>query len=63
MKEIKKRFARSLRKNQTPAEMKVWKLLRNRRFLGLKFRRQHVVEGFVVDFYCPECKIAIEIDG
>jgi very-short-patch-repair endonuclease len=65
-------FARELRKNQTPAEVKVWDLLRNRRFLGFKFLRQHpiVVEkhngktGFyIADFYCSEKKLVIEIDG
>lgn len=45
------------------AEEKVWELLRDRRLFGLKFRRQHVIEGFVVDFYCLERKLAIEIDG
>lgn len=63
MKEIKKLFARQLRKGQTSFEEKVWELLRDRRLFGLKFRRQHVVEGFVVDFYCQEHKLAIEIDG
>jgi very-short-patch-repair endonuclease len=38
-------------------------LLRNRRFLDLKFRRQYGVAGFVVDFYCPDLKLAVEIDG
>jgi very-short-patch-repair endonuclease len=63
MKEIKKQFARQLRKDQTSAEEKVWELLRDRRLFGLKFRRQHVIEGFVVDFYCLEQKLAIEVDG
>ena len=63
MRELKKRFARQLRKNQTSAEEKVWGYLRDRRLFGLKFRRQHVIEGFVVYFYCLERKLAIEIDG
>lgn len=63
MKQIKKQFARQLRQDQTSAEEKVWALLRGRQLFGLKFRRQHVVEGFVADFYCPEHKLAIEIDG
>ncbi len=63
MKEIKKTFARTLRKEQTQAEKILWKLLRNRKLLGLKFRRQHIVEGFVVDFFCLELKLGIEIDG
>ena len=65
-------FARELRKNQTPAEIKVWGRLRNRRLLGCKFLRRHpiVVEkyngrtGFyIADFYCSEKKLVVEIDG
>ena len=52
-----------LRKGQTPYEERVWQLLRNRKHQRLKFRRQHVIEGFVVDFYCHEQKLAIELDG
>jgi len=63
MKYIKREFARQLRQNQTPFEERVWELLRNNQFMGLKFRRQHVIEGFVVDFYCHEQRLAIEIDG
>ncbi|MEK7377081.1 MAG: DUF559 domain-containing protein [Candidatus Margulisiibacteriota bacterium] len=63
MKEIKKKFARELRKDQTLAEEQVWKLLRNRRYLEYKFRRQYVVEGFVIDFFCKELKLGIEVDG
>lgn len=46
-----------------PGEIKIWEALRNRKFNNLKFRRQHEIEGFVVDFYCHELKLAIEIDG
>ncbi|MFH1684084.1 MAG: DUF559 domain-containing protein [Candidatus Margulisiibacteriota bacterium] len=63
MKSNKRDFARQLREEQTPMEEKVWSLLRDRRLFGLKFRRQHVIEGFVVDFYCHEHKLAIEVDG
>jgi very-short-patch-repair endonuclease len=59
----KKTFARNLRKEATSEEKKVWNALRNRKVLNLKFRRQHVIEGFVVDFYCHELRLAIEIDG
>jgi very-short-patch-repair endonuclease len=45
------------------AEKMVWEILRNRRFNNYKFRRQHVVEGFILDFYCHELKLGIEIDG
>jgi very-short-patch-repair endonuclease len=55
--------ARSLRKNLTPAEAKLWNALRSRQLAGLKFRRQHPVGQFIVDFYCPSCKLVIEVDG
>jgi very-short-patch-repair endonuclease len=55
--------ARVLRRTETPAEMKLWEYLRNRRLNGLKFRRQHLVDKYVLDFYCHECKLAVEIDG
>jgi very-short-patch-repair endonuclease len=54
---------RKLRRNQTFCEKVVWLHLRNRRMLGYKFRRQYSVDKFVIDFYCPELKLAIEIDG
>lgn len=63
MKEIKKTFARRLRKEQTKAEKIVWELLRNRKFKKYKFRRQHVIEGFVLDFYSHELRLGIEVDG
>lgn len=63
MQHNKKIFARTLRKEQTPEEAKVWVALRNRRFCNLKFRRQHDIEGFIVDFYCHELQLVIEIDG
>ncbi len=57
------RRAKEMRRLPTPAEAAVWELLRDRRCLGLKFRRQQVVEGFILDFYCAEHRIALEIDG
>ena len=54
--------ARELRQPQTPAERVLWGRLRNRQ-LGPKFRRQHPIGHFIVDFYCAEAKLAIEIDG
>jgi len=63
MKPTKKAFARILRKDQTDCEKKMWSLLRGRKLCGLKFRRQHVIEGFVVDFFCHDHKLALEIDG
>jgi very-short-patch-repair endonuclease len=55
--------ARELRDNPTPAERYAWTLLRNRGMLGLKFRRQHVLHGFIVDFYCYSERIVIELEG
>src|SRR6266496_6335838 len=60
---LKIRQARELRRESTLAERRVWELLRNRRMLGLKFRRQHVIAGFIVDFYCAELRLVLEIDG
>ncbi len=57
-------YAKDLRKNQTPAEVKLWSLLRSRKLNGIKFRRQHPVKPlFILDFYCMKHKIAIEVDG
>jgi methionyl-tRNA synthetase len=60
-------FARKLRGEQTDAEQLVWSLLRDRRLAGAKFRRQHPVEAgghrYILDFYSPELKLAIELDG
>jgi very-short-patch-repair endonuclease len=55
-------FARELRQPQTPAEAILWKYLRNRN-LEYKFRRQHPIKFFIIDFYCPQVKLCIEIDG
>ena len=51
------------RQRQTPAEEILWELLRDRRFLDLKFRRQHQIGDYIADFYCHEHKLAIELDG
>ena len=56
-------LAKTMRRSPTAAEAAAWALLRDRRCLGLKFRRQHVIRGFIVDFYCPELRLALEIDG
>lgn len=55
--------ARFLRKNSTPGEIEVWNELKSRKLAGYKFRRQHPVHRFILDFYCKELKLAIEIDG
>ena len=55
--------AQQLRKDMTEAEKKLWKRLRNRKFEGLKFRRQHPISRFIVDFYCHEKLLVLEVDG
>ena len=55
--------ARELRRDATDAEQLMWKLLRNRQLDGWKFRRQHPVGKYILDFYCHEAKLGIELDG
>ena len=52
-----------LRNSLTSAEAVLWKNLQRSQLEGMKFRRQHSIGKFVVDFYCPECRLAIELDG
>ena len=52
-----------LRNNSTAAESTLWKALRCRQIDGLKFRRQHSIGAYIMDFYCPEIKLCIELDG
>ena len=54
--------ARALRRVMTPPEARLWQVLRTRPG-GFKFRRQHPLGPFVLDFYCPSAKLAIEVDG
>jgi len=54
---------KSLRKNQTDAERKLWLMLRNRQLAGAKFRRQFSIDKYILDFYSPEYKLGIEADG
>lgn len=56
-------YGRELRQVLTGAEKLLWAELRNRKLNGLKFRRQHPLDKFIVDFYCNEKKIVIELDG
>ncbi len=56
-------FARELRNNLTEAENILWQKLRNRKLDGYKFRRQHPIDEFIVDFYCHEIKLVVELDG
>ncbi|VEP14003.1 conserved hypothetical protein [Hyella patelloides LEGE 07179] len=60
--EIKLR-AKQLRNNMTPAEKVLWEALRKKPLNGLKFRRQHPVGRFILDFYCAQYKLVVEIDG
>lgn len=55
--------ARELRKRQTPAEEALWQLLRNRQLADLKFRRQHQIGDYIVDFFCAEHGLVVELDG
>ena len=55
--------ARQLRRKQTWAEKALWRLLRDRRFSGYKFRRQHPLGDYYLDFYCAEARLALETDG
>lgn len=52
-----------LRQNETEAERILWERLRKKQVLGLRFRRQHPISKFVLDFYCHKVKLAIEVDG
>jgi very-short-patch-repair endonuclease len=60
--EIRQR-ARELRHEQTPAERRLWQILRGRSLGGYKFRRQHPIDSYIIDFYCPKAKLCIEVDG
>ncbi|HLX13303.1 MAG TPA: endonuclease domain-containing protein [Bacteroidota bacterium] len=54
---------RELRKNSTPAERILWLHLKDCKMEKVKFRRQHSIGSYVVDFYCPSCRLVIELDG
>jgi len=55
--------ARELRRRATQSERRAWTILRDHNCLGYKFRRQHVIRGFICDFYCPELRLVIEVDA
>lgn len=55
--------AKDLRVESTKAEEALWNLLSNKKFMGLKFRKQHAIALFIVDFYCHSLKLVIEVDG
>ena len=52
-----------LRNSLTPPEARLWKILKGKQILEFKFRRQHSIKNYIVDFYCPKAKLIIEIDG
>ena len=52
-----------MRHEPTPAEAVLWEKMRHKRLLGFRFRRQHPIDRHVVDFYCPNARLVIEIDG
>jgi very-short-patch-repair endonuclease len=57
------KFARTMRRQPTDAEAKLWRMLRLKGLAGYKFRRQHRIGGYIVDFYCPSHRLAVELDG
>jgi very-short-patch-repair endonuclease len=63
MMQAKSEFARRLRRNQTDAERVLWFRLRDRRLAGWKFKRQVPIDRFVVDFFCADLKLIVELDG
>jgi very-short-patch-repair endonuclease len=58
-----KPLAREMRQDPTPAEKALWEQVRDRKVAGAKFRRQHTIDRFIVDFYCAEARLVIEVDG
>ena len=54
---------RDLRRRSTDAERALWNVLRNRQLSGAKFRRQHPFGTFILDFFCPEARLVVEVDG
>ncbi|MCG8449889.1 MAG: endonuclease domain-containing protein [Pirellulales bacterium] len=61
--ETTKQRAKSLRANATEPERILWSALRGRQVGGLKFRRQHPIEPYIVDYYCAEASLVVELDG
>lgn len=54
---------KQLRNNPTEAEQKLWQYLRGKQVAGVKFRRQYSIDAYILDFYAPRLKLAIEVDG
>lgn len=59
----KKELRKQLRNNATPAEKKLWEALKDKKLDGFKFRRQHSIDRYILDFFCPTANVAIELDG
>ncbi len=57
------RFARALRVNSTDAERRLWRHLRQKQIAGFRFRRQQPIGPYIVDFFCPEARLVLEVDG
>ncbi len=60
---VKLERARALRHDMTPAERCLWDALRDKQLDGLHFRRQQIIDGFIVDFYCHAARLVVEVDG
>lgn len=58
-----RQFACAMRNEPTSGEAALWQMLRGRKLEGLRFRRQHPIAGFLVDFFCLDAKLIIEVDG
>ena len=58
-----KRIRQHLRTHGTPAEATLWRILKNKQFDGWRWRRQHSIRNIILDFYCPQAKLGIELDG
>jgi very-short-patch-repair endonuclease len=56
-------FARQMRKEPTTAEKNLWRVVRNRRLAGFKFRRQYPLGPYILDCYCPQARLVVELDG
>ena len=60
---ISKPLARTMRREPTIAEAMLWARVRGRKLLGVRFRRQHAIGRYIVDFYCREARLVVELDG
>ena len=58
-----KNIRKELRNNLTPPEARLWTELKDKKRLGFKFRRQHSIDNYIVDFYSPKANLIIEVDG